>query len=59
MCGSQIDMSGRLSLKKTTSSDWCLVIHNVLPTDSGTYFCSIIYADRELQHVTVVNVTGI
>jgi len=53
---SQVDTSGRLSIKKPTSSDFHLVIHRVLSTDSGTYTCSVdagVY-----QHVTVLVVRG-
>jgi len=55
---SQVDTSGRLSLKKTASNDFHLVIHNVLKTDSATYICSV-GADDEKQHVTVLDVRGI
>ena len=40
---------------KKASSDFHLVIHDVLQTDSGTYFCSV-DAGHEKQHVTVMDV---
>ena len=55
---SQVDTSGRLSLKKAASSDYHLVIHDVRDADSGTYVCSIDNG-HEKRHVTVLNVTGI
>ena len=55
---SQVDTSGRLSLKKTASTDFHLVIHDVLQTDSATYVCSV-DVGYEKQHVTVLNVRGI
>ena len=55
---SQVDTSGRLSLKKTSSTDFHLVIHDALRTHSGTYVCSV-GAGHEKQHVTVLNIKGI
>jgi len=55
---SQVDTSGRLSLKKTASTEFDLVIHDALRNDSGTYVCSV-DAGHEKQHVTVLNIKGI
>jgi len=56
---SQFDTSGRLSLNRTSGDDdFRLVIHEVQPTDAGTYTCST-EAAFEKQHITVLRVRGI
>jgi len=54
---SVLDASGRLSVNRSLSNSYFLVIYGVQQNDSGKYVCSVDVGYKK-QHVTFLNVIG-